>query len=554
MIINHNLISLNALNSLNKNESATAQSLAKLSSGLRINTAADDAAGLAISEKMRGQIRGLDQAKSNAQNGISLVQTAEGALNETTSILQRMRELAVQSSNDTATDSDRKACNQEVGQLKAEIDRIADTTQFNTKKLLDGSLAAASNNALGTKLESVAMQTAAKPAVDAKAAVAGSMTGVPISAPVTITTDSNDKIKLAVDGGAAKEIKIAGGNYADAAALATAINTAIGADATLTGKVVAKADHGAVSFVSQTPGATSAVAVFAGTNDASSALGFGDAGKVTTVKGAAEVVAAPAVPAATAAADSKLVDLADKLGNSYGLKDGNQINISVLIGGKQYTGNFAVSPTATLGDLAKSMQAVIGDGATVGVNNGKLNITGKEGTAYAVSNLTLSVQNSAADALKTAANFSNDLSAYTENQAAIDKRNDGSLTFQIGANQGQTMKVDINKMDCQALALSSVDVSTRDGASAAITAIDNATNMVSSERAKLGAYENRLSHTINNLATTSQNMTSAESRIRDVDMAAEMANFQKNTVLQQAAQAMLAQANQQPSQVLSLLK
>ena len=166
----------------------------------------------------------------------------------------------------------------------------------------------------------------------------------------------------------------------------------------------------------------------------------------------------------------------------------------------------------------------------------------------------MSVQNSATDKTATATNFASDLSAYTETQSATDIRDDGSLTFQIGANQNQTMNVDVNKMDVESLALSSVDVSTQAGAESAITVIDNATNQVSTERAKLGAYENRLDHTINNLSTTSENMTSAESRIRDVDMAAEMANYQKNSVLQQAAQAMLAQANQQPQQVLSLLK
>ena len=143
------------------------------------------------------------------------------------------------------------------------------------------------------------------------------------------------------------------------------------------------------------------------------------------------------------------------------------------------------------------------------------------------SNITLSVQNSATDATKVATNFASDLSAYSETQAATDVRSDGSLTFQIGANQNQTMNVDINKMNVQSLALSSVDVSTQAGAESAITIIDNATQAVSAERAKLGAYENRLEHTINNLTTTSQNMTAAEARIRDVDMAADNGQLPK---------------------------
>ena len=160
MIINHNLMANNAIRNMNTNSATASKSMQKLSSGLRINGAADDAAGLAISEKMRGQIRGLDQASSNAQDGISLTQTAEGALNETTSILQRMRELSVQAGNDTATDSDRKAMQDETKQLKTEIDRISTTTEFNTKKLLNGSLSGATT-AQGTVADSSQFNAAA---------------------------------------------------------------------------------------------------------------------------------------------------------------------------------------------------------------------------------------------------------------------------------------------------------------------------------------------------------------------------------------------------------
>jgi len=414
MIINHNLASLNTLNSLSKNEKATSSSLAKLSSGLRINSAADDAAGLAISEKMRGQIRGLDQAKSNSQDGISLVQTAEGALSETTSILQRMRELAVQASNDTATDSDRTACQKEVTQLSDEIDRISSTTQFNTKNLLDGSLAAGTT-AQGTKLTSV-------------------------------TTS------------------------------------------------------------------------------------------------------------ATAAADL-LTSLKDSDGNSFGLTNGDTITINGDVNGTAITaGTLAVGAATTMADLTGAIATAFGTSVSsvaLDTTTGAITVTGADGTASSISNVKLT----AADATGTArTSFNNAFSNMAETQAAQDNHTDSSLTFQIGANQNQTMAVDINKMDTEALSLSSVDVSTQQGAENAITVVDNAINKVSTERAKLGAYQNRLDHTINNLTTTSENMTSAESRIRDVDMASEMANYQKNSVLQQAAQAMLAQANQQPQQVLSLLK
>jgi flagellin len=281
MRINHNISALNTYRQLTVNVTASSKSLEKLSSGYRINRAGDDAAGLAISEKMRGQIRGLEMASKNAQDGISLIQTAEGALNETHAILQRMRELAVQSATDTNTDDDRAELQKEVEQLLEEIDRIADNTEFNTKKLLDGS--------------------------------------------------------------------------------------------------------------------------------------FKDA------------------------------------------------------------------------------------------------------------------------------------------------------VFQIGANAGQTVELSIGKMDTAVgvsgsgaveagLEISGIDISTQSGASAAITTIQTAINTVSSERAKLGALQNRLEHTINNLGTAAENLTASESRIRDVDMAKEIMEFTKNSILQQAAQAMLAQANMQPQGVLQLLR
>ncbi|WHX26195.1 flagellin [Virgibacillus halodenitrificans] len=274
MRINHNIAAMNTYRQLNTANNAQSSSMEKLSSGLRINKAGDDAAGLAISEKMRGQIRGLDMAAKNAQDGISLIQTAEGALNETHSILQRMRELAVQSSNDTNTNTDRGELQKELDELITEVDRIADNTEFNTKKLLDGSLS--------------------------------------------------------------------------------------------------------------------------------------------------------------------------------------------------------------------------------GTGSG--------------------------------------------------------LTFHIGANSGQNITLNINSMTASGLSISGLSISGQSGADDAITTIQNAIDLVSAERSKLGAYQNRLDHTINNLNTSSENLTAAESRIRDVDMAKEMMNQTKNSILSQAAQAMLAQANQQPQGVLQLLR
>ncbi|AIQ26377.1 flagellin Hag [Paenibacillus sp. FSL H7-0737] len=298
MIINHNIAAMNTHRQLGVNTANTNKSVEKLSSGLRINRAGDDAAGLAISEKMRGQIRGLDMATKNAQDGISLIQTAEGALNETHSILQRMRELSVQSANDTNTASDRGELQKEVNELAKEITRISNTTEFNTKKLLDGSAATGS--------------------------------GVTSAADLTF--------------------------------------------------------H-------------------------------------------------------------------------------------------------------------------------IGANKGQ--------------NITLSIKAMDATTLKVSG-------ASTANSSAV-------------AGNGATT-------------VDGIDISTQTAADAAITVINTAIETVSGERSKLGAYQNRLDHTINNLGTTSENLSAAESRIRDVDMAKEMMNQTKNNILAQAAQAMLAQANQQPQAVLQLLR
>jgi flagellin len=415
MIINHNLMANNAIRNMNTNSTNASKSMQKLSSGLRINSASDDAAGLAISEKMRGQIRGLDQASSNAQDGISLVQTAEGALNETTSILQRMRELSVQSSNDTSTNDDRKAIQSEVTQLTSEIDRIGNTTQFNTKNLLDGSM----GKAVGAAVANVTTSSVIK---------AGAATSVAAATLLSKLTDSN-------------------GNTLGVAA--------------------------------------------------------GDKITVSYVKNGTTTVTNLTVQAAT----TKISD------------------IGTLIGGSALTAN---GTTSTLVDTASVA-----------------------GTAGAINGLTVSVTDSTGNVRAAATNL---LSSFSETTAAADKRTDGTATLQIGANTNQNLSVDINDMRSSSLGVSGLQVGTQSQANVAIKVIDTATQKVSAERAKLGAYQNRLEHTINNLGTSSENLTSAESRIRDVDMAKEMSTYSKNNILSQAAQAMLAQANQQPQQVLQLLR
>jgi len=410
MRINHNIAALNTYRQLTANNTAVGKSLEKLSSGLRINRAGDDAAGLAISEKMRGQIRGLDMASKNSQDAISLIQTAEGALTETHAILQRMRELAVQAASDTNTDQDRANLQDELDQLISEIDRIGNTTQFNTKNLLDGSLGAA----------------------------------------VTAAVKSEHTNKALKEG-------------------------------------------------------TNSIAL-------------------TTL----------------------LTALTDSAGKSLGIVSGDRITISYFKNGELVTNTITVSDTSTLNDLTIS-------DVTITVNSsGELVATAATGGfANAVNGLTLTVKDSNGN-IKTP--VSSALSSFVETRAAADLQAEGRATFHIGANTDQNIQLAISDMRALALGVNGLKISEREQANVAIKVIDAATQKVSAQRSALGAVQNRLEHTINNLGAASENLSAAESRIRDVDMAKEMMEYTKNSILTQAAQAMLAQANQQPQGVLQLLR
>jgi flagellin len=376
MRINHNIAALNTYRQLTMGTNAASKSMEKLSSGLRINRAGDDAAGLAISEKMRGQIRGLEMASKNAQDGISLLQTAEGALNETHAILQRMRELAVQAANDTNTAEDRKNLQDEMNQLTQEIDRIANTTQFNTKNLLDGSM------------------------------------GKAVNAAVQNVNKSN--------------VVKAGGSAATSTSLLTALQ--------------------------------------------------------------------------------------DANGNSLGIAQGDTVEVSYVINGTTKTTTITVASTTDIASLA----GVITDGA-LSMSNGAMIITANVGgTAGAINGLTITVKDSNGN-IRTAA--TNALSSFAETVAAQNQRTDGSATFQIGANANQNLNVDINEMSASALGVKGLQIQTQTQANTAMRVIDTAIQKVSAERSKLGALQNRLEHTINNLGTSAENLTAAESRIRDVDYA-----------------------------------
>lgn len=422
MIINHNMNALNAHRNMATNTSAAGKSMEKLSSGLRINRAGDDAAGLAISEKMRGQISGLEQASRNASDGISLIQTAEGALNETHNILQRMRELAVQGANDTNTSDDRVAIEEEMSQLTEEISRISETTEFNGQNLLKGTFSGA----------------------------------------FQIGANSNQTIGLQIGGTSANDLGLTGG-------VKLAYEKSDKAS---------KLSEGTYNVV-------------------------GNPGNLQLVDANGIVVGAIA---GTNATDTKLTlaDGATEIELKHGVTKGASIKFDAT--------GFKV--TLAKGDGAKYLAA--GD--------------------YKVSG--------------------NDLLNGNKLVGSIDKNGNGKIVLSNGKEVNLT-DLNLTKEDVantKTFTVTGVDISTSDNASGAITTIDNAINSISKTRSQLGAVQNRLEHTTANLDNTAENLTSAESRVRDVDMAKEMMTFSSKNILQQAAQSMIAQANQQPQNVLSLLR
>ena len=492
MIINHNISALNTYNKLNTNNTNSSKSLEKLSSGLRINKAGDDAAGLAISEKMRGQIRGLDQATANSQDGISLLQTAEGGLSETHSILQRMRELAVQSSTDTNTNDDRAKIQGEVDQLAKEITRISNTTEFNTQNLLAGGLQDTFHIGANSG-QNISMSINA---MDAQSlGVAGSqksLNSVVATAPA-ITSISN-----ASRGMAASSYSV---TVTTAQATVTAVNT---------------------DLVGVT-GNTASLVVTSGT----SYVGTSD--KVYTVK-------------------VDTVNSAATLNNVTSIKYSTDGGVSW----NTYTGS--MSAGATIDGMAFTMAVSgaqawnVGDQFSFTATAAKATLTLLDKSGV---NVGASQTVHMGDTKVTLGN--GDTGTTVDAGFAFNSLKVGTATFNTADTLSTAAVVNDGVIGTKAATAVGINVSDQASANNAITTIDNAIKTVSVERSKIGAYQNRLEHTIANLGTSSENMTAAESRIRDVDMAKEMMSFQKNQILSQAATSMLAQANQQPQGVLKLL-
>lgn len=558
MVVQHNLNAINANNKMNINVSGTKKATEKLSSGYQINRAGDNAAGLAISEKMRSQIRGLSQATKNANDGISLIQTAEGGLNETHSILQRMRELANQSANGTyQDDTDREAIQLEVDALKSEIDRIASSTEYNGMKLLDGSLG-------GTTTGTTDF---------------GARYGVLISAN-TVVDGANNKLKenLSLEGATlTSSVKGVTVTLADTASGVGGENAQWNAaGTTLTINLKAGQSYSQSQINDLIKNATMAKADAAGTPQASTPAdvelklksGVFTFQKAETFKTSAGVRAA-----------SDDTDLVEYLINGTDQNDGYADTI-------KFTSNNYGEDTRKLKiatDVAAGKEWVATTTANnegTGIKDGEFTLhlaTGVEYTEEDIQNLLKQAGLDYTVTLTDSKAPDGDKSFYAQKVVAeadataieIGKTTAGAglgsdkltgtgkgLTFQIGANgvEDQRVTLSVGDMSSTSIGVGGADVSTQDAANKAIDMVDAAVKIVSMQRAGLGALQNRLEYTVNNLTTTNENLTAAESQIRDTDMATEMINYTKNNILQQASQAMLAQANQQPQAILQLLQ
>ncbi len=472
MQINHNISALIANGHLKTTNRLLDRSIERLSSGYRINHAADDAAGMAISQKMKTQIAGLEQASRNASDGISVIQTAEGALNEVQAILQRARELSVQAANDTNTAEDRQAIQEEIDQLRNEIDRISTDTEFNTKSLLDGNLdrKTYSNS---TKVSIISISEA----VDSETYKL-TVTKVGKSAEIS-SGEIEDTDKDPVDATEAGTIIINGESVEIAEG--DTYDEVIDKIRTVCDRCNIELSVETITDTTVTPNVYKDVLKFK-----------------TAESGADQSISLQCENTA----------LATKLG---------------LPTDATVTGEDA---EITLGDGFSKTSTVIADGNIVKITD--------------------------SDGFEMKFEIDEEFTAGTE--VTLSVLDAGPMVLQIGANEGQTVDVAIPEVSTRTLGLTHLNVLTRGLASEGIALLDEAIDMVSSVRSTLGAYQNRLEHAVANLDTSAENLTEALSRIEDVDMAEEMANYTQKNVLAQAGVSMLSQANERPQTILSLLQ
>ena len=537
MVVQHNVSAMNANNAMTKNVSGLKKQTEKLSTGYNINRAADNAAGLAISEKMRSQIRGLTQATSNANDAISLIQTAEGGLQETEDIMQRMRELAVQSANGTYTDEDREQIQYEVDALKSEVDRIAGSTEYNEMKLLDGSLDGThgSNGEYGARY-GTQIANDSNTVLGKGSTITSNVKGVQVKFTTGASGKGGENAAWDADGNELTINLVKGQSYSQ-----NEIDELVkGANEQKTAQTGTAADvkitlaSGRTKTLSGNQAATDATTGGVRATSSSTSLAGALVGGATT---------------------EKYADHIKFTSNSYG-EDTRTITLKFdRAAGKE---EVTVS-SADNDDFTKngSYELHLATGTEYS-NDDIERLLAKSGLDYSVE---LTDDATPDGDVKLFANQkpTSDIAATMANgkgvgKDAIQSTGEG-LTFQIGANgvEDQRLTVNVGDMSANALGIGGISVAKQDDANAAINKLDDAIKTVSTQRAKLGAVQNRLEHTVNSLNTANENMTSSESQIRDTDMASEMIKYTKSNILQQASQSMLAQANQQPQGVLQLL-
>lgn len=524
LVINTNVQSLNAQRNLSTSANSLNTSLQRLSSGLRINSAKDDAAGLAISERMTSQIRGLSQAQRNANDGISMAQTAEGALQSSGDMLQRIRELAVQSANASNSASDRQALNAEVGQLASELNRVAQTTSFNGQKLLDGSFTSATFQ-VGANAGQTITATSAN-------FTTSSYGNYRIGGQATTTTGGAGDLTL---GSTANAVAAQGkvGASAIAAAGTLTVNGAYG-NSTVNYAIGASAKDAAaaVNAATQSTGVTATAKTEVGLS------GLG-AGKSYTLKVASDNATGQAVTVsftvgATVNADglsaavNAFNDASSKTGVTAKVNDaGNGIVLTNASGNDIHVVNDSVAANTINVTLNDKGDATTNTALPGGAGAG---IAGKAGAgAFGTDDLVVTGQLT----MDSSKSFS-----------VVDSKGGASGGFltQSTSSAGQLQTV------------ANMDVSTVDAANRTLAMVDSALSAINSQRANYGAIQSRFSTTIANLQSSTENLSASRSRITDADFAAETANLTRSQILQQAGTAMLAQANQLPQGVLSLLR
>ncbi len=532
-VINTNIMSLNSQRALSRTQSALATSIERLSTGLRINSAKDDAAGMAISQRMTAQIRGLNQAVRNANDAISLAQTAEGAMASATDILQRIRELAVQSANSTNSATDRQALQEEVNQLVSELDRIANTTEFNGLKLLDGTFTAQQFQVGANANQTISVSVDSMRALDIGAYVN------------QVSNQSQSNIATA---------------STSSATLTATVNSYTGIEGTAsTGSNIVINNTNVVASVDYQV-ASDAFTALDGSVSGLNPRGDDSAYALARAINASNISGVEA----TASNEQTIAGLSGDF-LSYTAADDDSLEYTFRINGTEiYKNTFGSTATVSLDVMVDAINAKVSDTGVTAVNdNGSLKLTAADGRDIIVEEAFAYTDGSGGGNIGT---MNTVFSQFSENSDGNGTANytaelKGKITLSSSADINISAGADVLGMastSAVTLAASSsieaVDISTVTGANTAILSVDSALDAINGSRAKLGAIQNRVESTIANLQATSESLSAARSRILDTDYAAETANLTRTQILQQAGVSMLAQANALPQLVLSLLQ